>query len=232
MPSEKAYWVILIVVFSGFASSIWFLLVPYGFVEYNLGVNLFTSSIFMVLTIFFLSYLSNLRQQNEWKSVKRGVDETISWHMKNIASELTYLLDFPSELLDFSTGGQWGVEYKKSLVAQMKYLVGKDAKEIDLSHVGKNYLSSEGLQILRDSCLKELNSISNVESKYGKFLKPSLTVLLMQLQNDLRGIIDLISMKDDFEDYLSLIVFPIHAAIREICKMHETEIELHPLQTK
>ena len=39
------------------------------------------------------------------------------------------------------------------------------------------------------------------------------------------------TLKDDFEDYLSLIVFPIHAAIREIYKMHETEIELHPLQT-
>jgi len=182
----------------------------------------------MVLTVIFLSFISNLRQQKEWKTVEKGVYETISWHMKNIASELTYLLDFPSELFELSVSGEWDVEYRKSLIAQMKHLAGKDVKDVELSHVGENYLDSEGSQILSDFLSKELDKINDIEVKYGKFLKPSLTVLLMQLENDLRGIIDLISMKDDFHNYLSLIVLPIHATIKDLHKIHETEIEIYP----
>jgi len=237
--SEKFYWFFLVVIFGVFALLIWFWLVPNSIVEYNLGVNLLTSSIFMVLTVIFLSYLSDLRQQNDWKTVKERVYDTISWHIKSITSYLTDFLDFPSELLfDFPIKGQWlpiggkvDIAFKKSLIAQMEYLSSKDGEEISLSNYGKKYLrGSKGSRLLKDFCIQEIDIINNIEAKYAKFLKPSLISLLMQLETDLYGIVDLISVKDHFENYLSLIVHPIHTTIKVIHKIHKTEIEIHPPQ--
>lgn len=69
MLSEKAYWIILIVAFTEF-SLVWFWLVPYRIVEYNLGANLFTGPIFMVLTIVFLSWLFTSGEKNQWSLVE------------------------------------------------------------------------------------------------------------------------------------------------------------------
>lgn len=86
MLSEKIYWIILIVAFAGFALSIWLVLIPYEVVEYNLGVNLFTSSIFMVLTVIFLSLLANLRERREWKNVE-------TWVKRKMGEQLYYLFN-------------------------------------------------------------------------------------------------------------------------------------------
>lgn len=92
MLSEKAYWVILIVVFIGLALSIWFWLIPCGIVEYNLGVNLFTSSIFMLMTIVFLSWLFVFREKMYWKTVEKKVHSTIENNARAIG-DLSLLLD-------------------------------------------------------------------------------------------------------------------------------------------
>jgi len=226
MLSERNYWILLIFFLSGFALLIWLWLIPYGIVEYNLGVNLFTSSIFMALTVVFMSLLIDLREKRRWKSVENGVYQKIGWHMKNILSEFTYLLNFPPELLEVPADEDWSVAYRKSLIAQAKYLAGRNVEEIKLSHVGENYLSSEGGKYLDIFCRKELEEISEIEMKYGRFLKPSLILLIMKLESDLRGIVDLISVRDEFDNYLSLIVYPIYDAVKHICKIHETEVEI------
>ena len=68
--SEKGYWLTLIAIFSIFAVLIWAVFIPKQFIEYNLGVNLFTSSIFTVLTIVFLSWLFDLREKAEWHQLE------------------------------------------------------------------------------------------------------------------------------------------------------------------
>jgi len=235
--SEKVYWFFLIMLFGVFALLIWFWFIPKEIVEYNLGVNLLTGSVFMVLTVIFLSYLSNLRQQNEWKIVKERVYDTISWHTKSIAAYFSDFLDFPSELLfDFPIKGQWlpiggelDIAFKKSLIGQMEYLSSKDAEEISLSNVGKKYLrGSKGSRLLKDFCSQEIDIINNSVAEYGKFLTPSLTSLLMQLETALYGIVDIISIKEQIKNYPSLIVHEIHETIKVIHEIHKTEIEIHP----
>lgn len=71
MLSEKSYWIILIASFAIFALSIWLYFIPYHIMEYSLGVGFFTSAIFMVLTIVFLSWLFNLRETRQWEHVKK-----------------------------------------------------------------------------------------------------------------------------------------------------------------
>jgi glucan phosphoethanolaminetransferase (alkaline phosphatase superfamily) len=68
--SLKIFWLALVVFFSAFALLIWVWLIPYGNLEYNLAVNLFTSSIFMVFTIVFLNVLFNARKKVSGKPSK------------------------------------------------------------------------------------------------------------------------------------------------------------------
>jgi hypothetical protein len=93
--SEKLYWLILIAGFTAFATLLWFWLIPCQIIEYNLAVNLFTSSIFMVLTVVFLSWLFSLRERAEWNNVKNEV-------FFNIRLELATLFD---EILEYLEGG-------------------------------------------------------------------------------------------------------------------------------
>jgi len=231
LPSESSYYLLLILALAIFAILVWFWFIPHG-LEYNLGVSLLTSSVFTVMTIIFLGILLNLRRKQEWRSVEKAVYGTLGWHMKNILSAFTYLLDFPSELLEMPTGINWDIAYKESLLAQAEYLAAKNVEEVKLSHTGENYLSSEGINNLNNLCQKELREISAIEMKYQRFWNPSIAVLLMQLENDLRGIIDLISLKDDFKDFLSLIAYPIHATVKDIYKIHEMRVEIYPIQTR
>lgn len=131
---------------------------------------------------------------------------------------MTYLLDFPPELFEVSTEAEWDVAYRESLASQAEYLGTKNIVEIKLSHAGENFLSSEGTDILSSFCRKELDEINDIEIKYSRFFGLSVRKLLMDLEEDLRGIIDLISLKDDFEEkiYLSLIRLPIYSTVKHI----------------
>lgn len=72
----ETYWLILIVGFTTSALLLWFWFIPNG-LEYNLGVNLFTSSLFMVFTIVFLSWLFTIREKRLWKPLEKDVYDVI-----------------------------------------------------------------------------------------------------------------------------------------------------------
>ena len=73
MISEKTYWAILIVGFTCFSLLIWLCIIPFQLLEYNLSVNLLTSSIFTVLTIILLTWIISIQQTQRWKRVKSAV---------------------------------------------------------------------------------------------------------------------------------------------------------------
>ncbi|MCJ7631966.1 hypothetical protein MUP77_06175 [Candidatus Bathyarchaeota archaeon] len=91
MISERSYWILLIVLFAGFSLLVMFILIPYGVVEYNLGVNLFTSSVFMVLTIFFLTWMINLQEKKRSKFFQATVQSRIADHI-NVLSTWVQIL--------------------------------------------------------------------------------------------------------------------------------------------
>lgn len=84
MISEKAYWLILSIGFSSFVLIIWIWLVPCNILEYNLAVSLFTSSLFMVLTVFFLTLIFNAQQNKRWNKVKEAVYGEIGTALEHI----------------------------------------------------------------------------------------------------------------------------------------------------
>ena len=113
--SERVYWIILIAVFASFSLLLGIWLIPQGIIEYSLGIGLLTSSVFMVLTIVFLSWLLNVREEREWGKVKNCVYRRIetladdiaiqiSWHIKNGPLIIHNSLDknnLPKKLLNF-----------------------------------------------------------------------------------------------------------------------------------
>jgi hypothetical protein len=120
--SEKLYWIILITVFTTVALIVWSYLFPNGVIDANLAANLFTSSIFMVLTVVFLSWLLNVREKSDWKIVEERVTEILSWHLKNILSETISLLKLPDELSAISTKDPWEKAYAECLLARVVYI--------------------------------------------------------------------------------------------------------------
>jgi hypothetical protein len=89
--SEKHYWILLIASLTGFSLLVMFILIPYGVVEYNLGINLFTNSVFMVLTIFFLSWMINLQEKKRYKFFQNSIQSRIADHI-NVLSTWVQIL--------------------------------------------------------------------------------------------------------------------------------------------
>ena len=182
MLSEKTYWIILIIAFTGFALSIWFWLIPQKIIEYNLGVNLFTSSIFMVFTVVFLTWLFTLRERIQWTTVKNEVYGSIQ---DNLSAIFDGILDIVEE----------GVRFKQSILSTKdtetrkklsfdELCKLKDAKEIRLHPVMLEAFLGD--QKPFESFLSIGKRLSDIEIKYSKFLSPQLTVSLIIIQRSIR----------------------------------------------
>jgi len=182
MLSEKTYWIILIIAFTGFALTIWFWLIPQEIVEYNLGVNLFTSSIFMVFTVVFLTWLFTLRERIQWTTVKNEVYGSIQDDLSNIFDGI---LDIVEE----------GLRFKRSFLStkdrETRKKRGfdelcklKDAKELRPDPIVLE--SHLGAQKPFESFLNIGKSLSDIEIKYSKFLSPQLTVSLIKIQRSIK----------------------------------------------
>src|SRR3990170_7165336 len=89
--SERSYWILLIALFTGFSLSVMFLLIPYHIIEYDLGIDLFTSSVFMVLTIIFLTWIINIQEKKRSKFFQDRVQSRIADYI-NILSTWVEML--------------------------------------------------------------------------------------------------------------------------------------------
>lgn len=232
MLSEKTYWIILIIAFTVFAISIWFWLIPQEIIEYNLGVNLFTSSIFMVFTVVFLTWLFALRERIQWTTVK---DEVYG----SIQDELSMIFDGILDVVEE------GLRFKRSFLftedAETRKKLGfdelcklKDAKEIRLHPVMLEAVLGD--QKLFESFLKVGKRLSDIEIKYSKFLSPQLTVSLIKIQRSIRlfdSAVQLRTIKalmpeahQQIETLVPDIVsISLERLVREIYNIHEMGIE-------
>lgn len=169
MLSERTYWIILIIAFSVIASLIWFWLIPYQIIEYNLGINLFTSSIFMVLTIIFLGWLLTLRERREWKFAK---DRTLN-QIKHLLKDAFFLLQNLCEIPD-------SPDSKRSLLSELA-----NQKRIPLRKDITSYLSKEDYNI--DGYIEAFDEIADelkdIERYYSTFLEPKLLCNLLIIKD-------------------------------------------------
>jgi len=74
MIAEKTYWIILSVGFICFSLIIWAVIIP---ITPDFGINLLTESVFMVLSIIFLSLLYDIREERRWKPIRDKITKRV-----------------------------------------------------------------------------------------------------------------------------------------------------------
>jgi hypothetical protein len=220
MLSERSYWIILIVGFAGFALSIWFILIPYGVVEYNLGVNLFTSSIFMVFTIVLLGWLLNLREKREWKPI-------VSRMIERIRDCLNSLFTLLQNLCEISEN-----KHETALMELAK------ADKILLRNDISEYLSRDGydLEGYIGSMEEYSEILHDIRMEYLRFMDSKLMDSLIVIEDRCRDLafnfktltrIEFGPYKDSEKAFFEDVISPlVQEVIKEIQKIHESGIEI------
>ncbi len=98
--SETAYLLLITTAFSLLSAilaiEIWVL--PVKFIEYGLAISLFTSSIFLVLTIVFLSLLLTIREKREWKRIHKIVYEQIQSTIESLFDSILTNVEHGTEI--------------------------------------------------------------------------------------------------------------------------------------
>ena len=223
--SEKSYWIILITVFIALALLVGFVLMPYRWIEYNLGVNLFTSSIFMVLTVIFLSLLVDLREKREWKNVE-------IWVKKRMRKKLYDLFDI---LARFIFPKQFRPHPPKEEVLKILEALN-EMKEATLTEYAYHYYFPKPLDGMSayqlDILFRFRRYLSDLEIKYFHFIKPEIRISLMEIQNYLDSIeadFDLVKRFESSEEVVEeSMAKSILGVMKEIYKLHKMGIEIYP----
>jgi hypothetical protein len=230
--SEQVYLICVALIF--FSISIYFGLQIWVLKTLPISyISVFTSSLFLVFTILLLSLLLKVREKREWMNVKERVNETLGWQMKNILAETTYLLDFPSELL-FSAKTdlkEFDKSYAEELLAQINFLHKIERKDVKLSHIGENMLTSDGKKELSSSCEKTLYEIDLIMIVGTRFLNAQVTSSLIKLRQSLRSLIELTQTEDFEEEYfLSFMAITLLDIVNDIYDINNLGIKIHRLQ--
>jgi hypothetical protein len=229
MLSEKSYWIILILSFTIFALSIWIFLIPYHILEYSLGVGFFTSAIFMVLTIVFLSWLFNLRETRQWEHVKKRV-------LKLLGLELTSLARFFMMMFHETINKPlWSSD--KAFLDTLEEL--NNQSKLNVSDTWISMLSSGEFAGIFEDYEKRL---SDIEDRYFRFLDYRLVDSLMEIRwNLISFTVDFNTykqiyradkeiarqlLKENFEKYAE----GIHRIIKEIYVMHKLGLNISTTQ--
>ena len=224
MISEKSYWFLLILGFIVFALLIWFWLVPYGIIEYNLGVNFFTSSIFMVLTVIFLSYLIALREKREWNTVETWVKGMIGkqlYHVFNSLSRFIYSKPFspaPS----------------KEEIAKILEDLNEMQKPSLTDYAFNFYLPKPSDRISfyeLEALFKLRGHLNDLEIKYFRFMEPEICIPLSKIQRELDAIESYFNLLKADEMAQDAIEKPMANSVleimKEIYKLHKIGISIY-----
>jgi len=180
MLSERTQWIILFLVFFAISLVIGFLIIPYRLLEYNLAINLLTSSIFTAITVGLLSWFLNLSDTIRWKKVENEVHWDIEFALTEIFQGILSSIENGNAIRLSAMTLQNKEDRKKSYLIQLRNL--KDAKEIKLDQMYLKLFLQE-----YESALEPFSSVSrrlsDTQIKYHRFLSPELTLSLMNVQH-------------------------------------------------
>jgi hypothetical protein len=180
--SEKAYWIILTIGFSFFALLIWLWIIPNNVIEYNLAVNLFTSSLFMVLTVVFLTLVFNTQQNKRWNKVKNAVYIEIGNALAHIfRSMVQYFENGETDWFRFSrmksdAPQAFDDHLIKLLTGQIK--LDKKSLEIFCKHP----------ELREEEFIVFKNKLSDIQAKYFQFLEPEIVEALISIEKSILSI--------------------------------------------
>lgn len=209
--SLRIFWVFLIVFFSAFGLLVWFWLIPYENLEYNLGVDLFSSSIFMVLTIISLNVLLDAREKSEWKTVKNYVYKSIQCELGIVFNAILDYVENGSAISMSLLHLQDGKPRNENGLSELQKL--KDAKELKLDSVRLASLLEHKNQL--EIFLDVSKNLSEVEIKYSRFLLPQLTLSLMEIRDCLR-LLEIMAQLPTFKNLSLILNTPMPKEIQEM----------------
>jgi hypothetical protein len=167
-------------------------------IEYSLGVGIFTSSIFLVLTIIFLSYLFRIREIREWNRVKSVVYFRINKIAEKIETNMIHnfvlyefkggftdkrfrmsdtFLNFPEELIEYcSSLSSLSKEITSITDTYFKVLQPEMIEKLSILNI---YLSllQEVVQLSKDWSEKGFNSKEKALERFNR------TEILAEIMN-------------------------------------------------
>jgi len=208
-------------------SLIEFVLIPYGVLDYNLGINLISESIGIVLTVVFLIWLVALREKREWANVEELVEKRIGRYLYilfEIFARLIYNRQFSSH------------PRREEILKILRAL--NDMKEANLNEDVYNYYFPKPLD---DFSAQQLDRpfrwgrrLSDLEIRYFRFIKPEIHFSLMKIQSYLNAIetgFALVKMFDSREEVAKKeIARSILGTMKQIYRIHKMGIEINPFQ--
>jgi hypothetical protein len=176
--SENSYLFVLVLVLGLFSVLTWVWLIPQGIFEYNLGVNIFTSSIFTIFTIVFLSLFITFRDNMEWRRIKKAVYLDLRIHLVILFDSALTLteggletrLSFWKDLRD--TSGR-----KERLLSMLK--TAKDSKSMKLNPIALTAFLEKRVSI--EPWLKVSAKLNEIQLKYPKYLSSNLTLSFVKI---------------------------------------------------
>jgi hypothetical protein len=180
--TERVYWIVLIAIFSIFAAIVWVYVFP---INENLGANLFTSAVFTVLTIVFLSWLLKVREQQEWKKVEKEVIHNVKIEFAALLSVIFLLLEGGEEIMEPFWSSYKDIQgNQERLLRVLSDLKGReklkliDAKVCDL-------LQMKGVF---GPLFRINNRLTDAHQRYSRYFSPNLSVAIINIQRDILAI--------------------------------------------
>lgn len=208
------------------------LLVQLGLADPDMANNVSAECWGICATVLVLMLVIDLREYNQWRSVKDKVYERITRQLYGIFAEFTNICECthgggvkPNETMDEF--------FRRMNLTQLEEL----NRKIKLNKLGKKYLLKGEFASLFEAREQYL---STIEAKYFKFLDPEITRSLMEIQDNLHGLSRSIRIKKKMtwlgytdEQFFERVSMMIHNIVKEIYKMHtSTSIEIFPLSTE
>jgi uncharacterized membrane protein YjfL (UPF0719 family) len=191
--SEKTY-LVFFSICTVIASVVFFILATENIIEYNLGINIFTSLITTVITVIFLSIFLTLREEREWKVVRSAVYSMIGMELGSLFGEVLRLTESEMEEIGFKSSLLYTKDAKirkEMIFSKLSQLHKKEPLQLASSSVSI-FLSDKELS---DTFLDIKRNLGDVQIRYGKHLNSKTTESLIKLQE----LLELMNMSFKFD---------------------------------
>ena len=222
--SEKSYWIVLIIGLSIFIAVDFIWIMP---IAWDIGVNLFTDAIFMILTIVFLTLAFNYREKVRKKSLNEKVEERLGRQLYSVFNIIRKFVVTKRRSVRLT---------KQEFLDELKEQSNKE--KLILDDYAENYFPKPadrlyGLEL--ENLFRSRNLLSVLEVKHLEFLEPELRLSLMEIQRSLDALSSTVhfmkEMEIDLEAFSKYIAKDIHCIMKEIYKIHKMGIEIYRKQT-
>lgn len=182
--SEKTFLITFSIALSVIVILFLALIIPRGFIEYNLGISIVSSLVSTVITVVFLSLFLMIRAEREWSPVKRNVYAMIGTELGPLFSGLLSFTESEIDVMAFQSSLLYTNDNKirkEMIFSKLAELQKKEPLQLIPSSVSV-FRSEKGL------FLETKRNLRDAQIMYGRHLNSKITEKLMNVQNSLEAL--------------------------------------------